>query len=152
MSSASTGAATITIARPPTEVWATIADITRMGEWSPECTGGRWLAPATGPELGARFEGDNVATLAGRTLKQWTTTSSVTACDPGVVFAFLVEDTTTWTYSLRPEGDGTHVTETFEYVPSGFQGFVYDTVLRRPKAMTKGMQRTLERIKAVLEP
>ncbi len=151
MSSASTGSATITIARPPAEVWAAIADITRMGEWSPECTGGRWVAPAARPEVGARFEGDNVAMLAGRTLKKWTTTSMVTACEPGVVFAFLVEDTTTWTYSLAPKGDGTEVTETFEYVPSGFQGFLYDTVLRRPKAMTKGMQHTLERIKEALE-
>jgi hypothetical protein len=122
-----------------------------MGEWSPECTGGRWVAPASGPETGAEFEGDNVAKLAGRTLKSWTTTSVVTSCEAGASFAFVAEGYTTWTYSLRPEGNGTRVTETFEYVPSGFQGFVYDKVLRRPKAMTRGMQRTLERIKAVLE-
>ena len=78
----STGSATIVIDRSPTEVWAAIADITRMGDYSPECTAGRWKGDATGPAVGAEFEGDNVAKLAGRTLKKWTTTSKVTACEP----------------------------------------------------------------------
>lgn len=147
----STGSASITIDRPPAEVWAAIADITRMGDWSPECIAGRWVGGATGPAIGARFEGDNVAKLAGRTIKKWTTTSEVTACEPGAVFEFVAEGYTTWRYSFEPAGTGTRVTETFDYTAKGFMGFVYDKVLFRPKAMTKGMQRTLERVKAGLE-
>ena len=84
----STGTASIVVRRPPLEVWAAVADITRMGEFSPECIAGRWLDGATGPAVGARFEGDNVAKVAGRTVKSWTTTSEVTRCEPGEVFAF----------------------------------------------------------------
>lgn len=147
----STGTATITINRPPDEAWAAIADITRMGEWSPECTAGRWVGGATGPAVGAGFEGDNVAKVAGRTMKKWTTTSKVTACEPGACFEFVAEGYTTWRYSFEAAGAGTRVTETFEYTPKGFMGFVYEKLLRRPQAMTKGMQRTLERVKSALE-
>ena len=147
----STGSASITIDRPPAEVWAAIADITRMGDWSPECIAGRWVGGATGPAIGAKFEGDNMAKLAGRTIKKWTTTSEVTACEPGAVFEFVAEGYTTWRYSFEAAGTGTRVTETFDYTAKGFMGFVYDKVLFRPKAMTKGMQRTLERVKAGLE-
>jgi hypothetical protein len=34
---------------------------------------------------------------------------------------------------------------------SGFQGFMYDKVLRRGSMMTKGMQATLDRVKSALE-
>jgi len=147
----SIGSVSITIDRPAAEVWAAIADITRMGDWSPECIAGRWADGATGPAVGATFEGDNVARIAGRTIKRWTTTSQVTACEPGVCFEFVAEGYTTWRYELEPVGSGTRVTESFNYTAKGFQGFVYDRLLMRPKAMTKGMQRTLERIKAALE-
>ena len=135
-----TGSARTVIARPPAEVWAAVADITRMGEWSPECVAGRWVGGATGP--------------AGRTVKAWTTTSVVTACEPGSVFQFVAEGYTTWTYRFEPsgvDGSATAVIETFEYEPKGVMGFVYERVLFRSKAMTRGMQRTLDRVKAALE-
>ena len=150
-----TGSASITINRPPAEVWAAVADITRMGDWSPECIAGRWVGGATGPAVGAKFEGDNVAKLAGRTVKAWTTTSEVTACEPGTTFEFVAEGYTTWRYAFEPAGtgtvDATTVTETFTYSAKGFQGFVYEYLLMRPRMMRKGMQRTLERVKAALE-
>ncbi len=151
MPDASTGTATVLIARPPQDVWSAISDITRMGQWSPECVAARWSGGATGPAAGATFEGDNVAKVFGRTVKKWTTTSKVTVADPGAVFEFVAEDYTTWRYEFAPEGDGTRVTETFRYSPSGFQGFLYDKVLRRGPMMTKGMQATLDRVKATLE-
>ncbi|MDO8363275.1 MAG: SRPBCC family protein [Actinomycetota bacterium] len=156
-----TGSASIIINRPPAEAWAAIADITRMGEWSPECTGGRWVGGATGPAVGAKFKGDNVAKVAGRTVKKWTTTSEVTACEPGSSFEFTAEGYTTWRYTFEPAAgpggtgpngsDATKVTETFAYEAKGFMGFVYEKLLRRSRMMTKGMQRTLERVKATLE-
>ena len=147
----STGTASITIDRPPAQVWAAIADITSMGEWSPECIAGRWVGGADGPAVGARFEGDNVAKIAGRTVKKWTTTSEVTACEPGACFEFVAEGYTTWRYTLEASGTGTKVTESFDYEAKGFQGFVYDKLLSRPRMMTKGMHGTLQRVKAVLE-
>lgn len=145
-------AATITIERAPDLVWAAIADITRTGEWSPECTGGRWVGGATGPAVGARFEGDNAMVVGGITLKRWTTTSEVTACEPGRVFEFVAEGYTTWRYELQPAGTGTLVTESYAHAPhAGWQKFLYDTVARRDRTMRRGMERTLERLRSVLE-
>ncbi|CAB4878536.1 unannotated protein [freshwater metagenome] len=146
-----TGTASVTIDRSPMEVFAAVSDITRTGEWSPECTAGRWVGGATGPVVGAKFEGDNKVVVAGITMKKWTTTSEVTACVPGELFEFVVEGYTTWRYELAPVGTGTTVTESFSFDASkGLQGFIYEKVLRRSRSMTKGMQRTLERLKASL--
>ncbi|SVD69152.1 uncharacterized protein METZ01_LOCUS422006, partial [marine metagenome] len=47
------------IAAPAERVWAMVAALDQMGEWSPENDGGRWIRGATGPEVGAVFEGRN---------------------------------------------------------------------------------------------
>ena len=107
---------------------------------------------ATGPAVGAKFEGDNRLAIAGITLKKWTTTSEVTAYAPNEVFEFNAEGYTTWRYQLEPSGAGTKVTESFDYTAmSGAQKFMYETVLRRPTAMVKGMRRTLDQIKQSIE-
>ena len=137
--------------RAPAEVWAAVCDIARMGDYSPECIGGRWIGGASGPGVGASFEGDNELKVAGRTLKKWTTTSVVSASEPGKTFEFVSENYTTWRYELEAVGETTRVTESFSFEAKGWQGFLYEKVLRRSKAMVKGMTRTLERLKATLE-
>jgi hypothetical protein len=140
------------IDRTPNDVFAAVSNITRMGEWSPETTACRWIDGADGPVVGARFEGDNTFKVGPVTLKRWTTTSTVTECAEAHVFAFLTEDYTTWRYEFAPQGDQTRVTESFSHKPyEGVSGFVYNKVVRRPKSMVKGMRRTLERLKSVLE-
>ncbi len=146
------GSASIVVKADPTVVWNEIADITRMGDWSPECTAGRWVDPATGPAVGAFFDGDNEANVAGITVKRWTTRSEVTACEAGKVFEFAVEHYTTWRYDLEPTDGGTRVTESFSYASEpSMQTFLYESVLRRPKAMVKGMHHTLGRLKVAVE-
>jgi hypothetical protein len=146
------GSASVEINRDPAAVFSAVADVTRMGEWSPECIAGRWVGGATGPAVGAKFEGDNRFTRFGVTLKKWTTTSEVTACDPGEVFEFVAEGYTTWRYRFEPSGTGTKLTESYEYTSaSGAQRFLYDVVMRRPAEMVKDMQRTLDRIKKSVE-
>ncbi|MEP6623652.1 MAG: SRPBCC family protein [Acidimicrobiia bacterium] len=146
------GSESVEIDRGPAAVFAAIVDVTRIGEWSPECVGARWIGDATGPAVGAKFEGDNRAEVAGITVKKWTTTSEVTEYVPDRVFAFSAEGYTTWRYELEPRGAGTLVTESFEYsAQPGAQTFIYETLLRRPAAMRKGMRRTLDRIKASVE-
>lgn len=140
------------IHRPAADVFAAVTDITRMGEWSPECTGGRWVAPATGPAVGATFEGDNVARLGPVTLKRWSTTSEVTECTTGRAFEFIAEGMTTWRYELAEHDGATTLTESFRHAPyTGFQRFLYGMVMRRSQAMVTGMERTLARMKTALE-
>ncbi|HMC68277.1 MAG TPA: SRPBCC family protein, partial [Mycobacteriales bacterium] len=70
----------------PLRLYELIADLPRMGEWSPENTGGKWLGGTTGPATGARFRGTNRHGVA-----VWMTTVTVTAADPGRRFAFEVD-------------------------------------------------------------
>lgn len=148
----SRGTASAVIDRPVSEVFAALSDITRMGEWSPENTGGRWIDGATGPALGARFEGDNEAKAGPITLKKWTTTSEVSEYTPDEVFEFVTENHTTWRFEFAPYEGGTRVTQTYRHPPyAGIPKFMYQTIGRRSTAMPKGMQETLDRAKEILE-
>jgi len=147
-----TGSASITIDRPLAEVFAAVSDITRMGEWSPECVACRWAEGVDGPALGSEFSGDNVAKVGPLTLKKWTTTSEITAYEPDAVFEFVAEGYSTWRYEFEDRGGSTVVTESFSFPPpEGVQKFLYETVMRRSKNMVKGMDATLGRLKAALE-
>ena len=103
---------TARIAAPAEQLYALVADIERMGEWSPENTGGRWLGGATGPAVGARFSGSN-----RRGWRRWSTTCTVTDADPGRKFsfdvAFGVIPISRWTYEFEAQGDVTVVTESW---------------------------------------
>ena len=70
-------AASLDIAAPPEKVWALVSDLPRMGEWSPENAGGKWVKGATGPALGAVFEGNNK-----NGFRRWSTTVTVVGCEP----------------------------------------------------------------------
>ncbi len=147
-----TGSATTSIAAPISDVYAAVTDVTRMGEWSPECVACRWVGDATGPAVGAEFEGDNLATLGPITLKRWTTTSRVVDAEPNVSFEFLTEGYSTWRYDFAERDGSTVVTESFSFPPYvGWQKWVYGRLVNRQKAMTVGMQATLDRIKESLE-
>jgi hypothetical protein len=150
MAELTTGRADTFIRRRPAEVFAAVADVTRMGEWSPETVACRWLDG--GQTLGARFEGDNVAALGPVTLKRWTTTSEVTEYREPAVFEFVAEGTTTWRFELTPEDDGTRVTESFSHPrTTGVQRVLYNLMGSRRRAMEKGMEQTLRRLKLALE-
>jgi hypothetical protein len=72
------------ISASPGVVNELISDLPRMGEWSPESTGGRWLG-GNGPGVGARFLGRS---RSGR--RRWSTLVTVMVADPGRRFAFRV--------------------------------------------------------------
>ena len=101
------------VAATPAVVWGLVADITRMGDWSPETTRAAWRDRAGGPAVGARFTGWNQ-----RGSKTWSSTCTVTACDPGRSFAFDVAigplSVAHWAYDLEPTAAGCTVTERWE--------------------------------------
>lgn len=138
----------------PDKVWALVADITRMGEYSPEVVQAEWLEGSTGPELGARYRGQ-VKRNERFPVLYWTT-CEVTECVPGEVFEFTVmmgdKPVNRWRYEFRAVDGGTDVTESFDLGDSLFTkiwrplgGFLRE---RRNK---RDMLRTLERVKAVAE-
>jgi len=54
-----TAAAEEAVAAPPELVWDLVADVIRVGGWSPECIRAVWLGEPGQPQPGARFTGHN---------------------------------------------------------------------------------------------
>jgi hypothetical protein len=54
-----TAAAEQVVAARPELVWDLVADVTRVGGWSPECIRAAWLGEPGRPQPGARFTGHN---------------------------------------------------------------------------------------------
>jgi carbon monoxide dehydrogenase subunit G len=102
---------TQTVAAAPEDVWAVVADLPRMGELSPEATGGSWVK-GDGPVVGSVFKGKN---KQGR--RAWSTKAIVTRAAPGRGFEIHVRSfgmaVADWAYDLEAVPEGTRVTETW---------------------------------------
>ena len=98
------------IAATPEQLYALVSDLPRMGEWSPENHGGKWIQGATGPAVGAKFKGKN-----SHGWRRWSTLATVVLADPGREFAFDVKaaglKVAQWGYRLSAVDEGTAVTE-----------------------------------------
>ncbi len=98
------------IAASPEAVYDAISDITRMGEWSPECHSCEWHEGFDGPVVGATFDGHN---RVGD--KEWTSQGKVIEAERGRSFAFEVSmydfHYATWGYRIEPTDTGCRVTE-----------------------------------------
>jgi uncharacterized protein YndB with AHSA1/START domain len=145
------GQATIQIQASPEKVYAMLTDVTRMGQWSPECVKAEWVGGATGPAVGARFKGHNKLNW----LVRWSSTPTVKVADPGKEFTFETgkpgKEQTRWTYRFAPKGGGTELTESFEALTySAFQKLTANPEKRTEKLVTD-IQQTLERIKQAAE-
>lgn len=101
------------IAAPPATVWELVSDLPRMGEWSPEATGGRWKGGGTRVFKGARFVGRN-----RNGWRRWSTLATVVECTPGKSFVFDVTSgpikVARWSYHFEPTERGCTVTESWE--------------------------------------
>jgi hypothetical protein len=136
------GQATIHINAPCDTVFALVSDVTRMGEWSPETVGATWVDGATGPGVGVKFRGTNKLGPF-----KWSTTPTITEFEPGKLFAFDAGGTV-WCYSFTDANGGTSVTESFRI--NSTLSKLY-TLPPRRNMLIRGMQETLERIKAAAE-
>jgi uncharacterized protein YndB with AHSA1/START domain len=102
---------TVEVAAPAERVWDLVSDLPRMGEWSPENRGGRWLRGG-GPAVGAVFAGTN-----GSGVRRWSTRCTVVRCERPLSFAFDVTflglGVASWAYDVEPTGTGCRLTETW---------------------------------------
>lgn len=146
--------ASVRIAAPPERVWALVTDITRMGEWSPEATGGRW-EDSTGPAPGARFVGTNRHGPI-----RWSTHCRVTECEPPSRFTFVVrENRMAWGWILEADVSDPGVTLLTQWrehlgpTPWPARLLVASGLLGRDRepAMVDGMRRTLDAVRTAAE-
>jgi uncharacterized protein YndB with AHSA1/START domain len=140
---------------PAAQVYELVADLTRMGDWSPECKRVEWLGGAHEPKPGARFKGHNQ-----RGARRWSTKGTIVKAEPGHEFAYDIATVFSlpvarWTYRVDPAGDGAcTLTESWEDLRGGFATFIGNLatgVSNRKEHNTDGMRETLARIKAAAE-
>jgi uncharacterized protein YndB with AHSA1/START domain len=140
------------IERPPESVWAVVADVTRVGEWSGECHGCAWEGGASGPVVGARFRGHN---RRGRL--RWTRLNEIVAADaprelvwrtlPGILYP----DSVQWRLTLRPEDGATRVTESYEIVRMPrVMGWLISTLFPPHRDRTGDLEGDLGRLRDVV--
>lgn len=148
-----TSSASITVARAPEDLYDMVADVTRMGEWSPICTA-CWWDDGQGPSVGAWFTGRNE-----QPDRAWETRSKVVAADRGREFTFVVGGTyVRWSYTFAPVADGTTITESWEFLPDGI-AFVEERfgteasaqIADRADTAEAGIAATLAAVKRVAE-
>lgn len=138
---------------PPAAVWGLVADITRMGDWSPETESCKWLRGADKAAVGAKFKGHNVN---GR--YSWDTVATVTDCEEGRSFAFESKSAglaiSRWEYTIHPTDTGCTVTETWTDQRGWLVGRLsprVSGVADRATHNASTMQATLERVAAAAE-
>jgi ribosome-associated toxin RatA of RatAB toxin-antitoxin module len=130
-----------------------VADVGRMGDWSPETASCEWTKGATGAAVGATFKGSN---RNGK--KQWSTNCKVVSADPGRAFAFDVTvgpfKVARWSYTFEPTSDGCRVTETWTDQRgriATWAGNPASGVADRSTHNRATMEQTLERLAAAAE-
>jgi hypothetical protein len=155
-------------------VYNMVSDITRMGEWSPECFGGKWISGTPGAE-GARFHGFNREGAA-----VWTSESEVIEAKRSHSFAFTVlsfcagepdESSSwlggsqpgdmTWAFHVEENGDGCVLTQvhTMRMVGPFYRAMLEEVdeskrlahVQTRKEHLHDSMKTTLANIKAAAE-
>lgn len=137
----------------PASVFAALTDITRMGEWSPECHTCTWNEGSSAPVLDAMFTGQN-----RNDDKEWTTESKIVDLEQDARFFFdcMVGDFVfaKWGYEIAATSAGCTVTE-------HWQDLRPEAALERSKVISgvedrvshnqAGMEATLARLAAAVE-
>jgi hypothetical protein len=154
------GQASTHIGATPERIYAVVSDVTRMGEWSPECVGVSWAEGSDGPRVGAQFHGSN-----RRNDNEWTTPNTILVAEDGREFAWVVGtpdfQVTRWRFVFTPENGGTTVTESFELGEQevGFASAVAaapeherrELIEARRQQLVRDMELTLTRLKECVE-
>jgi len=144
----------IDIDAPPERLYEMVSDLSRMGEWSPENQGGKWVGRATGAVEGARFKARN-----RRGWRRWSTVAHIVTANPPKEVAWESRafglKIALWRYRFEPNGSGgTTVTESTEDRRGSIMNVVGPLatgVRDRADANKQNMRATLEQLKAAAE-
>jgi hypothetical protein len=145
---------TMHVSAPAERVYSLVADLPRMGEWSPETARVTWLDGATQAVPGARFAGHNRIGV-----RRWSTKGVVVSAAPGRELTFDISSlfglpVARWSYQIEPDGDGCRVTEWTEERRGRlilWAGILATGVRDRAEHNKENIRKTLERLKAAAE-
>jgi uncharacterized protein YndB with AHSA1/START domain len=143
----------LTVAAPADLVYDLIADLPRMGEWSPECERVTWRGGATRAAQGAQFIGHNRAGVM-----RWMTQGEVVTAERGRRLAFEISfgplKIARWEYVITPGADPRACTVTEEWTdrrPSLYRGAADRALGSRLKINKRGMVETLANLRLAAE-
>lgn len=149
----------VVIDASPEKLYDMVADLTRMGEWSPACTGATWDEGA-GPEVGAWFTGHNKTLVQGQE-HVYDVRCQITAAERPMTIAWMQngeEGFAEWRYTFRATDGGTEVIESWEAVKefpatAGAAAGMDPEKLRArmQKGFSAGIEQTLAALKASVE-
>ncbi len=135
---------------PRAAVWEVASDVTRVGEWSHECSSAVWLDGATEARPGARFRGRNHSGVF-----RWGRVCEVVSADPWeltwrTVPSRLYPDTSTWTLRLHetPNG-GTRIEQSFEAAGPKILVRLYGIAIAAHRDRTEALTADLRRLGTV---
>ncbi len=153
------------VAVRPELVWDLVADVTRIGGWSPECIRAAWLGEPGRPRPGARFTGYN---RLGNGF-EYEVTCVITEADRPRAFAWVVLDdrgdpacpSSSWRYRIDPlPGGGSRVRQRFTHGPGASYlravsaqapDRAAEIIAARRDRLRANMSATLRAMKAVAE-
>lgn len=140
----------------PEQIYALVADVTKMPTFSPELVECHWLNGATEAAVGARFAARNKVTRG----PSWVNKPVITALEPGQAISWARTEpfggTVEWSYRFDPADGGTRVTEAYRVTkPIGRIGWLIIGTMSATKdrrgQLRTGMEQTLQRLKAAVE-
>lgn len=143
------------IAAPAEVIYDLVADMPRMGRWSPECERVEWTGGATGPAVGATFTGHN-----RNGARSWSTHGTVTVAERGREFTFEVRSVlnlpvSRWSYRFEPSpGGACRVVESTEDRRGSLiktLGRIATGISDRGERNRQTMTTTLERLRVAAE-
>ncbi len=144
-----TSEAFVEIAAPVERVFGLVGDLTRMGEWSPECFKFQWEDGFSEAAIGAHFRGFN---RVGES--EWEEPGQITNFEFGRCIEFQVQQESewpsTWRFDFEPVGAHTRLRESFtvpvinvEGSGANFEG--------RFEMLQRAIETTLANIKSAVE-
>jgi uncharacterized membrane protein len=143
----------IVVHAAPEQLYDLVADLPRMGEWSPECTSVEWTNGSRGPVEGATFVGHNRG--GPRKLMRWSREGRVLAAERGREFRFVTEEggreSTEWCYRFEAVEGGARVSESYQvrWIPAWAR--ILDVPTNRHRELKEAMRHTLEQLKVRAE-
>jgi hypothetical protein len=150
-----TATATIDIDAPPERVYDLIADVARVGEFSPEATGCAWRLPGSAVRRALLGSSTSAARGGGSPgAPSW-------SAERGRRFSFDVDfppmPVSRWTYDIEPTDSGCRVTETWNDRREGPVAapikWIGGVIIPGPRAPhnQRNIETTLQRLKAAAE-
>jgi hypothetical protein len=146
-----TVAAEEVVAARPELVWDLVADVTRVGEWSPECIRAAWLGEPGRPRPSCTFTARNRFPNGF----QYEVTCVVTEADRPRAFAWVVLDdsgdrarpSSSWRYRIDPlPGGGSRVRQRFTHGPGA--SYLREAIAKAPDRANEIIAARRDRLRA----